>query len=59
MRKLGDRFMFQHDNDPRHTLKLCREKLERVEPKRQISIIKWPPQGPDINPIKLYSVESA
>jgi len=48
--KLGleDGFVFQHDNDPKHTSKLVKAFLAE----EGIEILKWPAQSPDINPIE-------
>lgn len=43
-----DRFIFQQDNDPKHTSKLAREYFD----KKNITIMQWPPQSPDMNPIE-------
>jgi hypothetical protein len=45
-------YMFQQDNDPKHTSKMCRRWLKRnmnlihEEPK------DWPSQSPDLNPLE-------
>jgi hypothetical protein len=48
-RKFGlDRcFVFQQDNDPKHTSLIVREWLLYNDPKQ----LKSPPQSPDMNPI--------
>lgn len=43
----GD-FIFQEDNDPKHTAKVCREFLAD----NNITRMTWPPQSPDLNPIE-------
>lgn len=50
---LGQNFVFQQDNDPKHTSKLCQQYLQQLEREGSITIMKWPPQSPDLNPIEL------
>jgi len=38
----GDDFIFQHDNDPKHTSKLATKWLQDNE----IELLDWPPQSP-------------
>lgn len=42
------RFIFQHDNDPKHTAHIVRDHLAR----RTFQTMQWPAQSPDINPIE-------
>ena len=44
----GDDFVFQHDNDPKHTSHLVKNYLQN----QQIEVLPWPPQIPDLNPIE-------
>lgn len=50
---IGYGFVFQQDNDPKHTSNLCRNYLESKENEGVLQLMDWPPQSPDINPIEL------
>ena len=45
---LPDDFYFQHDNAPPHA---CRHTVDFLE-NRQIRVLPWPAQSPDLNPIE-------
>ena len=46
--KLGQRYIFMHDNDPKHTSGLIKEWLKR----KRIQTLPWPPYSTDFNPIE-------
>ena len=41
-------FIFQQDNDPKHTSKRAKKWFED----HNITLLDWPPQSPDLNPIE-------
>ncbi len=43
--KMGREYVFQHDNDPKHTVKATQEWLK----KKHIKVLEWPSQSPDHN----------
>ncbi len=45
---MGRGWVFQHDNDPKHTAKATKEWLK----KKHIKVLEWPSQCPDLNPIE-------
>ena len=48
MLKLGQKFTFQHDNDPKHTAKATLVWLRNI----QINVLEWPSQILDLNRIE-------
>ena len=53
LRLVGPSFIFQQDNDPKHTSRLCKA----IWPRRRVMgcCARWPglPQSPDLNPIEM------
>lgn len=45
-------FVFQQDNDPKHTSRVAQRYFEENE----VEMIEWPPQSPDLNPIEQFSM---
>ncbi len=45
---MGCGWVFQHDNYPKHTAKSAKEWLK----KKQIKVIEWPSQSPDLHLIE-------
>ncbi len=46
--RLGRRFTFQQDNDPKHKAKITKEWLHN----NSVTVLEWPSQSPDLNPIE-------
>lgn len=45
---IGDQFIFQQDNDPKHTAGVSKRYFER----KAINVLEWPAQSADLNPIE-------
>ncbi|KAK3531126.1 hypothetical protein QTP70_012493 [Hemibagrus guttatus] len=45
---LGHQWTFQHNNDPKHTAKVVKKWLAD----KNINVLQWPSQNPDLNPIE-------
>ena len=50
---VGEKFIFQHDNDPKNTAKVCKEFLNKLEDENKLELMIWPPQSPNLYPIEL------
>ena len=51
-RLIGPGFIFQEDNDPKHSSNYCRNYLRQKESAGTLKMMDWPPESPDLNPIE-------
>ena len=51
-RLIGPGFIFQEDNDPKHSSTFCRNYLRQKESAGTLKMMDWPPQSLDLNPIE-------
>ena len=49
---IGQDYIFQEDNDPKHSARLNRNYLGKLEERGILRRMVWPPQSPDLNPIE-------
>ena len=49
---MSSQFVFQEDNDPKRSSKLCRTYLELIEKEILCKKMFWSPQSPDLPPIE-------
>ena len=50
--KMGRGWVFQHDNDPKHTARATKEWLR----KKHLKVLEWPSQSPDLNPTEIINL---
>ena len=50
---VGLSFVFQQDNDLKHTSRLCKGYLTKKESDGVLHLMTWPPQLPDFNPTEM------
>ena len=52
-RLIGANFLLQQDNDTKHTSKLCKNYFVKKQSAGILSVMEWPAQSSDLNPIEL------
>ena len=53
LRLVGISFVFQQDNDPKNTSRLCKGYLTKKEGDGVLHQKTWPPKSPDLNAIEM------
>ena len=56
-RLIGENFILQHDNDPKHTANMIKRYLGRKKEQGASQLMKWPPQSPNLKRIGTTWVE--
>ena len=51
-RLIGNKFIFQHDNDPKHSAKTVKSYLQGKTVDATLTVLDWPPQSPNLNIIE-------
>lgn len=49
---IGNDFIFQHDNNPKHTANAVKSYLERKTADKTLTVMDRPPQSPDLKIIE-------
>ena len=49
---IGNNFVFQHDDDPKHTARVIKKYLENKKPDGSLTVLNWSAQSPDMNIIE-------
>lgn len=52
LRLVAQNFTFEHDNDPKHTAKICRDYFQEKD-QGSLTVMVWPPQSANLNPLVL------
>ena len=52
-RLFGSAWIFQQDNDPKHTSNMCKSYIQKKVQSGEMLYMDWPPQSPDLSPIEL------
>lgn len=52
MRLIGNNFILQQDNDPKHSSRVAKNYLQVMCEEGVLEVMNWPPQSPDLNIIE-------